>query len=460
MPPKFKIRYFVLALILIAALFLRLYKIEEIFPFDFDQQVPAEAAFDFFTYHKITLVGQELSFEGFFLGPLHNWIQFIPYGICQLSPDCVPYFYLIIGVITIAVLYFIAQKIFDTKTATITCLIYAVSFAQISFEGGVNSNYFLFLASTGLLFCFYKYFLGENKYIVFGAFIAGIAVVNFNPVFIFSALAFFLFALIRPKRSVLVFIAAALAFLASYLPLVVFNFRHDNILLNNFLNFIHQNITSEDYLFRSMFLFRDVLTPFFSFYLFQSSSLIFSLITLVLIGSGIYLVLKSKNRLFLFLPFWIIFTFVGFVFYKGWVPNYYFQQVLLPMILLVSISARKFFWIFLTFAVIFLFTNVSRAINYSSWVNYETKKKVVELIINDTNNQTYNLYNNLPISLNTGYPTLFKLSKKEPREGGKNLYILENNIPEYFLKLKYQKAFPDKQVEIKTSSFIEVVSVK
>ena len=56
MPPKFKIRYFVLALILIAALFLRLYKIEEIFPFDFDQQVPAEAAFDFFTYHKITLV--------------------------------------------------------------------------------------------------------------------------------------------------------------------------------------------------------------------------------------------------------------------------------------------------------------------------------------------------------------------------------------------------------------------
>ena len=82
------------------------------------------------------------------------------------------------------------------------------------------------------------------------------------------------------------------------------------------------------------------------------------------------------------------------------------------------------------------------------------------MIINDTNNQTYNLYNNLPISLNTGYPTLFKLSKKEPREGGKNLYILENNIPEYFLKLKYQKAFPDKQVEIKTISFIEVVSVK
>ena len=30
----------------------------------------------------------------------------------------------------------------------------------------------------------------------------------------------------------------------------------------------------------------------------------------------------------------------------------------------------------------------------------------------------------------------------------------------YFLKLKYQKAFPDKQVEIKTISFIEVVSVK
>src|SRR3989344_7054588 len=91
-------------LILVIALVLRLYKIDKGFPFDFDQQVPAEAAYEFFVNHKLTLIGQELSFKGFFLGPLHNWIQFIPYRICSLKPDCVPYFYILIGILTINIL--------------------------------------------------------------------------------------------------------------------------------------------------------------------------------------------------------------------------------------------------------------------------------------------------------------------------------------------------------------------
>src|SRR3989338_2029256 len=68
-----------LALIIIIALSLRISKIEAAFPFDFDQQVPAATAYDFFVNHKITLIGQELSFPGFFIGPLYNWVQFIPY---------------------------------------------------------------------------------------------------------------------------------------------------------------------------------------------------------------------------------------------------------------------------------------------------------------------------------------------------------------------------------------------
>src|SRR3989338_4747027 len=243
-----------LLLILLAALILRIYKIEQAFPFDFDQQIPAEAAYNFFINHKITLIGQELSFKGFFLGYLHNWIQVIPYGICNLKPDCVPYFYILIGIITIIILYLVVKKIFDTKTAIISSSIYAISFSAISFERGVNSNYFLFLSSIGLLFCLYKYFSGENKFLIFGAFIAGLAVVNFNPVFIFSAMTFFLFALMRSKRGVHVFIIAGFAFLINYFPLVIFNFRHDNILWNNLLNFISQNTTKADYYFQQALL--------------------------------------------------------------------------------------------------------------------------------------------------------------------------------------------------------------
>src|SRR3989344_5338565 len=90
-----------LLFLLIIALIYRLYKINELFPFDYDQEVSAQAAYDFFVFHKLTLIGQELSFQGFFLGPIHNWVQFIPYGINNLPPNWVPVFFLVISLLTL-----------------------------------------------------------------------------------------------------------------------------------------------------------------------------------------------------------------------------------------------------------------------------------------------------------------------------------------------------------------------
>jgi len=449
-----------LVILLVAGLFLRLYKIGQTFQFDYDQEVPARAALEFFVNHKITLVGQELSFEGFFLGPLHNWIQFIPYGFCGLLPDCVPYFYILIGILTIIVLYLAVKKIFDNKTAIIASAIYAISFSAISFEIGVNSNYFLFLSSIGLLFCIYKYFSGSNKFLILGAFIAGIAVVNFNPVFIFSSLAFFLFATIRTNRNILTFAVAGLAFLTNYLPLVIFNFRHGNILWDNFLNFINQNVVAEDYLVRSVFLFKDVLIPFFSYYFFQSGTLFFSLVTLILLVLGIILLIKSKNLLYLFLPVWIIITFFGFTFYKSWIPDYYFQQTLVPLSIIIAFAIRKNFIIFLIFILSFLFINIQANVNYSTVINYKVKKDAINYVINDSKEETFNVYYDMPSQFNTGYSYLFKAYGKNPQEGGKNLYVFEFNESPDYLKLKYQMTFPGKIVYVGFDKFVKITSIK
>src|SRR3989344_2582665 len=151
-----------LLLIILLAIALRIYKINYAFPFDYDQEVAANAAYDFFVNHKLTLIGQELSFKGFYLGPLHNWIQFIPYKFCNLLPDCVPYFYAVLGIFTSFTLYLVSRRVFDAKTALISTIIYSVSFAQISYERSVNSNYFLFLSQVAILYSLYKYFLGKS----------------------------------------------------------------------------------------------------------------------------------------------------------------------------------------------------------------------------------------------------------------------------------------------------------
>src|SRR3990167_7396468 len=449
-----------LLFILLTALILRIYKIDQAFPFDFDQQIPAEAAYEFFMNHKLTLIGQELSFKGFFLGPLHNWIQFIPYRICSLKPDCVPYFYILIGILTIIILYFVVKRIFDTKTATIASAIYSISFSAISFERGVNSNYFLFLSSIGLLFLLYKYFQGNDKYLIFGAFIAGIATVNFNPVFIFSTAAFLIAAFLRTKRRPFIFCIAAVTFLANYTPLILFNFRHENILWNNLLNFISQNTATTDYFSKFIFLFKNVSIPFYSYYLFQSGSLFFFFISLIIIAFGIYLVVRSRNILYLFLIIWIIVVFLGFIFYKGWIPDYYFQKTLLPVIILVSLILRKNFVIFLLFTFVFLFVNILRDVNYNTVINYKVKKDAVNYVINDSKGETFNVYYQLPLAINTGYPFLFKVFAGTPLGGGKNLYIFEFKDPPYYLKLKYQQAFPGKTVSVGFDEFVKIVSIK
>src|SRR3989344_8043887 len=195
-----------LVLILALAFITRVLIIPKLFPFDFDQEITANAAYDFFANHKISLIGQELSFEGFFLGPLHNWIQFIPYGLCRLQPDCVPYFYALISVFTLFLLHLTIKKVFNSKTAVLSVILVGFSFAQISYEIGVNSNYFLFLSSLGLVYCIHKYLNGNNRFLVLGSFIAGVATVNFNPIFIFSSIAYALFAFLRKQKSAKIFL--------------------------------------------------------------------------------------------------------------------------------------------------------------------------------------------------------------------------------------------------------------
>lgn len=449
-----------LLIIIILGLTLRVYKLGEAFPFDFDQEIPAIAAYDFFINRKLTLIGQELSFKGFFLGPLHNWIQFIPYGLCNLKPDCVPFFYITIGIVTIVILYLVLKKIFDNKIATIASAIYAISFAAIGIERGVNSNFFLFLTSIGLLFSLYKYFLGKDIYLITGSFLAGIATVNFNPVFIFSSLAFFTTALFRKRRSIVLFILGISALLVNYTPLLLFNFRHDNIIWNNFQKFISQNSATSGYFDRVVFLTKDVALPFYSNYFFQSANKLLLALTFFLIILGFYLIIKTKDNFLMFLPIWMIITIFGFVFYKGHMPDYYFQQTLLPLIILVSLGLRKSLLVFVIFTSIFFFTNLIRNINFHSDVNYQAKKRVVDFIVNESSGNSFNVFYDMPPGLNTGYSYLFKISGHEPQEAGKYLYFLEFVDPTHFRKYKYSNVFPDKKITVNVIGFVHIVSVK
>ncbi len=447
-----------LAPILVVALTLRLYKLNLAFPFDFDQEIPAQAAYDFFTNHKISLVGQELSFQGFFLGPLHNWIQFIPYGICRLMPDCVPYFYILGGLVTILCLYLVLKWIFNPKIALIASFIYSVSFAAISSERGVSSNYFLFLISIALLFCLGQYFAKKDYFLIIGAFLAGIATVNFNPVFIFSSFAFFLTALLRERKKLQTFTISLFAFVINYLPLFIFNFRHNNLLTDSLKSFAATNTGSVPGFDKLLFLTKGILLPFYTNYLFQSTFPLLSVLSIELFTIGYFRLLKFDNKFLYFLPLTIVTSLFGFFFYNGHIPDYYFQQTLLPFIIFISLAIKQKIPL-LFFVIVFLVLNLSAAANYQTKNNYQIKKQVVNYVLSDSQNESFNIYYQMPRGFNTGYSYLFKAKNRIPQDGAKNLYILEITDQNFDIG-KYRGVFTDKKVSSELIGFVHIVSVK
>lgn len=452
---KFKDNRALLPLLLLA-LVLRLYKINVAFPFDFDQEVPAYAAYNFFINHKLSLIGQELSFQGFFLGPLHNWIEFIPYGFCNLMPDCTPYFYMLISLITIATLFFVVKNLFDKKTAIIASFFYVVSYGAITTERNVSSNYFIFLSSIGLLFCLYKYFQKKDVFLIIGTFFAGVAIVNFNPVFIFSAFAYFITALSRKQKKPGIFIISAIALSINYFPLVIFNWRHQHLLFESIKDFANQNTNAFPIIEKVIFLPRNIIIPFYSDYIFHSASFIFTLLIVALLLIGIKKLSKYENKFFLYLPIVITTTFAGFLFYKAHIPDYYFQQTLLSLIVIIAIALRGTIFLPLVCLTV-LIMNMITFINIRTDNNYQIKKKVIDHILADTKDEDFNVYFNLPQGFNYGLAYLIKARGRTIQDGANNLYILEYALSD---SSKYINTFKDKKITSEVIGAFQVVSVK
>lgn len=447
-------------LILFLALIFRLYRIQEAFIFDYDQQIPAEAAYDFFVSYKLSLIGQELSFPGFYLGPLHNWLQLIPYGLCNLKPDCVPYFYLTISLITIAILYWALKSIFSHKVTTVTTILMAFSLTQISMERGVNSNYFIILSSTLMLYCLSKFYKGGNKHFICGAFVAGVATVNFNPVFIFTSLAYFSSFFVKKAKIYKAFFVALIAFFINYAPLVFFNLRHENILVNNLAVFLSESTSTNNLAEKLYFMTVKVTTPFTTYYLFSNVNIFLSLIAIGLFITGLFYLNKQQDNMKYFIFLWPLLVIFLFLFYKGHIPDYYSQQIVLPIIIIISIAITKNWILTAAFLIVFSFQNLYVAYQRNYPINYQLKKSIVNYIINDSDRKTFNVYYDFPPGLNTGYQTLFKLNRAEPQENQVYLYIISASPAEESLN-KYAETFKDKMVSEKDfNGVLRLVSVK
>src|SRR3972149_9770528 len=101
----------ILILIISLGLFLRTWQFESRLAFDFDNEFFAWEAKKILVDKKLTLIGQEASTGGVFIGPLYTYISTLAYALFDMDPVAGGVVAVIFGVVTAIALYSLGKSL-------------------------------------------------------------------------------------------------------------------------------------------------------------------------------------------------------------------------------------------------------------------------------------------------------------------------------------------------------------
>lgn len=224
---KIKTPYLILFAILLFGFLLRAYRLSEMVGFDFDQEYAAIFAQTVLQVYPIKLIGQGLSVQGLFMGPLYFYYLVPFFAISHLHPIGGFIGSVLLGVMSIAIYFFVFRYMFDTTTGLIAAFLRATLFEKIFHDWAMTPSYSSDIAVLLTWLFFYKYWQGDYKYLVPLGFVFGMYT-SFHPVHFPLYLVFLAIVLIRRKiPSFKLLILSIIAFIIPLMPLILFEYFHN-----------------------------------------------------------------------------------------------------------------------------------------------------------------------------------------------------------------------------------------
>lgn len=226
---KIKKEYYILLLILLIALFLRIYRLPEMVGFDFDQEYAVMFAQNVLEVYPIQMIGQGLSVQGLFMGPLYFYYLVPFFMATNLYPIGGYIGSIILGIIIIAAYFFVLRNVFGTSVGITAALLRAILFRRITYDWSMAPSFSSELAALLTWFCMYKYWHGNYLYLLPLGFLFGLYT-SFHPILFPFYIVFLLMVIIkyfykreRPKLFLYLFFSF-LFFLIPITPLLLFEY--------------------------------------------------------------------------------------------------------------------------------------------------------------------------------------------------------------------------------------------
>ena len=124
---KNKIEAFFLVLIILAALFLRLYRIDEYMTFLGDEGRDVRIVRDLITKGNLVFIGPQTSIGNMYLGPLYYYMMAPALLLSNLNPVGPAIMNALLGTLTVFLTYYLGKKWFSPAAGLIGALLFALS---------------------------------------------------------------------------------------------------------------------------------------------------------------------------------------------------------------------------------------------------------------------------------------------------------------------------------------------
>lgn len=435
------IKFWPLLLLLSLTFLLRIYHLEKLFYFTYDEEIPAFVGRRLILWQHIPLIGGVTPFN-FHLGPYFYWFYAFLLYFSKLNPIIWGYASAGLSTVIILLVFLVSKSLSGKKLAITAAIFWTFSYLAIIYDRHLWALYWGAIISLVAIYSLYKIIKGFDKYVyLLGITIAlGIHADLSNLIFIALSLIVWVIYKIPLKKSTFI----ALLFIPLFtLPLVAFDIRHDfanTKPVNNFLQkskstnkpgFQVQKFEANALLFpralsRLTYTFGDnQVAKQYSYcrefveekYAQIPPHILFTSSLLLLFFTISFLI--SKNPIKKIISLTVILYFLGIQFYgtffQGDIFEHYITGVLPLLIIIfayfVSLLPKK---LWLLIIAIFIFANLFKLVDAKNYHGLFYKKQAVMYSISETSPNEFSLESLSTCWRYSGYRYLFALYGKEP----------------------------------------------
>ncbi len=329
-----KLKIFVLLAIVFIFLFCRIYNFDEKISFDRDYERDAFAVKQIIVEKKPILLGHQADNEkGFFMAPYFFYLLSPFYFAGHMQPlASMKLFVIFHNLMFLTFAIIILKKILGFWGMEIFLLLVALNPLMIGYQ---SSPWNPSLIPTSIILFWYLYYLAYKKdslklYMLLGLLVGVSASFHFQFIFQAIPMLFLFLRKFKPWQFVKKIVTFGVFFVMTFLPIFIFDLRHDFLNIKLFLNFFNFSVgPKKSILFPFPKYFEAFTNSFFPFL--PKSNFFLDLLIFMGILEILYFVQKSKTG---FLKLFyrgqiliLISTAIIFSFYPGKVSEYYFLFV-------------------------------------------------------------------------------------------------------------------------------------